>query len=73
MSKCIGVNNETCGVEFYDPQFPDDNVCDGCACALGVTPLETCVDINGEYCPICEDKERLLDIIMKEEVKYEDS
>jgi hypothetical protein len=27
---------------------------------------ETCVDINGEYCPICEDKERLLDIIMNE-------
>ena len=41
----------------------------GCACALGITPLETCIYTNGEYCHICEDKERLLDIIMNEEVK----
>ena len=30
MSICIGVKNKACGKEFFDPQFPDDNVCDSC-------------------------------------------
>ena len=34
MSICIGVKNDVCGVEFYDPDFPNDNVCDKCAIRL---------------------------------------
>lgn len=34
MSICIGVGNDICGVEFFDPDFPNDNVCDQCATRL---------------------------------------
>lgn len=30
MSKCVGRDNKICGKYFYDPQFPDDNLCDQC-------------------------------------------
>jgi len=31
MSKCVGIENKPCGVEF-DPglEFPDDTLCDEC-------------------------------------------
>lgn len=35
MSKCLGVGNRYCGVEFYDLQFPSDTVCNKCANQLG--------------------------------------
>lgn len=31
MSVCVGVNNKVCGIEFNDPQYPDDTLCDKCA------------------------------------------
>jgi len=31
MSICKGVLGKDCGKEFYDPEFPDDNICDECA------------------------------------------
>ena len=31
MSVCVGVDNKTCGVEFNDPQYPNDTLCDECA------------------------------------------
>ena len=34
MSECLGVGNKTCGKWVYDPQFPDDNICDKCATQL---------------------------------------
>ena len=34
VSICIGVGNDICGVEFFDPDFPNDNVCDQCATRL---------------------------------------
>jgi hypothetical protein len=30
MSKCVGVGNKACEVEFYDPKYPDDTLCDKC-------------------------------------------
>lgn len=34
MTKCVGVKDKACGIEFYDPQFPEDTVCDNCASEL---------------------------------------
>lgn len=34
MPKCVGVGEQVCGVDFYDSQFPNDNVCDKCATKL---------------------------------------
>ena len=31
MSECLGVKDKACGKWVYDPQFPNDNVCDQCA------------------------------------------
>ena len=30
MSKCVGIEGNACGKEFYDPQFPNDTLCDQC-------------------------------------------
>ncbi len=30
MSKCVGRDGKVCGKIFFDPQFPDDNLCDQC-------------------------------------------
>ena len=47
MNKCIGVGNKVCGVEFFDPEFPDDNVCDKCAEGLE-GEIESCTRCGRE-------------------------
>ena len=52
MSVCVGVDNKACGVEFNDPQYPNDTLCDECStCAK--SDFKWSNDKNDLICQSC--------------------